>query len=51
MARFLEYAALTAAAIVAVDFAGFTMWVASGQFPVDDFYIGTITAHVLRLFL
>ena len=35
-------------AVLALDFLGFTAWVLSGQYPVDDFYIGTITAHVLR---
>lgn len=40
---------LTIAAIVLViDFLGFTAWVASGQHPVDNFYIGSITAHVLQ---
>lgn len=42
---------MTLTVIIAfIDFCGFTLWVASGQFPADNFYIGTITAHVLKLF-
>lgn len=37
-----------AVAIMLIDFMGFTAWVASGQHPVDNFYIGSITAHVLQ---
>lgn len=35
-------------AVLFVDAFGFMAWVASGQYPVDNFYIGTITAHILR---
>jgi hypothetical protein len=38
-------------AILLVDAFGFMAWIYSGQTPVDNFYIGTITAHVLKLFL
>ena len=34
--------------LLLLDVFGFMLWVASGQHPVDDFYLGTITAHVLR---
>jgi len=34
--------------VLAVDFLGFVGWVASGQHPVDNFYVGTITAHALQ---
>ena len=34
--------------VVAVDLFGFMAWIASGQTPVDGFYIGAITANVLR---
>ena len=30
-----------------LDAIGFIAWVASGQTPSDNFYIGTITAHVV----
>lgn len=43
---------LGAVAIVgAVDVFGFLAWVASGQVPVDGWYIGALTANVLRLAL
>ena len=35
---------------LALDVLGFMLWVISGQVPVDSFYVGTITAHVLGLF-
>lgn len=38
-------------AILAIDFFGFAAWIISGQMPADNFYIGTITAHVLRAIL
>lgn len=41
----------TACAILAVDFFGFAAWILSGQMPTDNFYIGTITAHILRVIL
>lgn len=34
--------------VLAVDVIGFVFWVASGQFPLDNFYVGTITAHIIR---
>ena len=37
--------------VVAVDLFGFMAWIASGQAPVDGFYIGRITAEVLRALL
>lgn len=40
-----------AVGILAVDAIGFFAWVASGQYPADGFYIGTITAHILKLFI
>lgn len=37
-----------ALALLALDFFGFAAWVLSGQTPADGFYIGTITAHLLK---
>lgn len=34
--------------VLLLDAIAFTAWVASGQHPVDEFYAGTITAHILR---
>lgn len=39
------------AVVLIVDFLGFTAWVASGQQPVDNFYVGSITTHALRAVL
>lgn len=33
--------------VLLVDAGGFMLWVVSGQHPLDNFYIGTITAHVV----
>lgn len=41
----------TLAIIAAVDMLGFMAWIASGQTPVDGFYIGSLTAHALRALL
>ena len=41
--------ALTVIAVVlAIDFLGFTAWAMSGQRPVYNFYVGTITTHALQ---
>lgn len=34
--------------ILIIDMLGFVVWIISGQLPVDSFYIGTITAHILQ---
>lgn len=36
------------AVVLVVDFLGFTAWAMSGQHPVDNFYVGTITTHALQ---
>lgn len=46
----LKIAGTLALVVLAIDFLGFIAWVASGQHPVDSFYVGTITAHVLGIF-
>lgn len=35
--------------VITIDAAGFLLWIASGQYPPDSFYIGTITAHIIKL--
>lgn len=40
-----------AGCVLALDALGFMLWAMSGQLPVDQFYIGTITAHIVRAFL
>ncbi len=37
--------------IMAIDMIGFAGWALSGQHPQDDFYVGTITTHILRAVL
>ena len=37
--------------VLAIDVLGFFAWALSGQFPPDNFYVGTITAHALRAVL
>lgn len=39
------------AAILLADMFGFLLWIISGQYPADNFYIGTITVHLLRAIL
>jgi len=34
-----------------LDMLGYMLWATSGQAPVDGFYIGAITANVLRALL
>lgn len=34
---------------LALDVLGFMLWAISGQYPVDSFYVGTITTHLLAL--
>jgi hypothetical protein len=51
MKNTLQTVGYIAAAIMAVDVLGFMAWILSGQYPADNFYIGTITAHILRAIL
>lgn len=37
--------------IILIDFLFFCAWVSSNQKPVDDFYLGTITAHAAKLLI
>lgn len=41
---------ITVAIFLVSDFVGFLAWAFSGQQPVDSVYLGTFTAHILRLF-
>ena len=34
--------------ILAIDLFGFMVWIASGQTPLDNVFIGSLTAHLLR---
>jgi len=37
--------------VVFVDMCGFMLWIASGQVPVDNFYLGSITTHIAKIIL
>lgn len=34
-----------------LDFLGFAIWVVSGQSPASDYYLGSVTASFLKLFI
>lgn len=34
--------------LLLIDFVSFIGWVYSGQIPVDNFYFGSITKHILQ---
>lgn len=35
--------------ILALDFIGLCIWIYSGQHPQDNFFLGTISYHLLQL--
>ena len=37
--------------ILALDLLGFMSWVILGQKPVDNFFLGNITTHILKLII
>lgn len=37
--------------ILITDALGWFAWAISGQAPMDDWYIGTITMHIIQLFI
>jgi LAS superfamily LD-carboxypeptidase LdcB len=36
------------AVVLMIDLAGFVVWATSGQKPVDNFFIGSVTTHLLK---
>lgn len=48
MTNALKIAGGVAIALLLLDVLGFIAWAMSGQFPADDFFIGSITTHILR---
>jgi len=34
--------------VLVLDAIGFMFWILSGQHPVDQFYVGSITANIIR---
>ena len=51
MINTIKAAGYIVAAVMMLDVFGFMAWILSGQYPVDNFYLGTITAHILRAIL
>ncbi len=49
MTTALRTVAYSLASFLVVDALGFMGWVLSNQHPVDNAYLGTVTAHIIRL--
>lgn len=49
--KILSFIAWSIVVALIIDLVGFLAWALSGQYPADGAYLGTITAHVLGLFL
>ena len=43
----MQIALALAVGLLALDLLGFVFWIESGHAPVDNWYLGTITAHAL----
>lgn len=48
MTKTLQITGVIVLAILAIDFLAFLLWIVSGQTPVDEFYIGSITSNILQ---
>ena len=48
MKNTIQIALTVVAIVIVIDFLGFMSWAMSGQRPVDNFYVGTITTHTLQ---
>ena len=46
-----DIAVFTIGMVMFIDMCGFMLWIASGQVPVDNFYWGSITAHIAKFIL
>jgi len=44
----LFFLAIVISAAMILDFAGFLLWQIMGQTPADNFYLGTITTHIIQ---
>lgn len=47
----LKIAGWVVVTVLIIDMLCFTAWTLSGQYPVDNFYIGTITTHLLKIII
>lgn len=48
MKQAIKTIVVVAIIILAIDFVGMIGWAMSGQHPVDNFYIGSISTHIIR---
>jgi hypothetical protein len=48
---FLLFLVAVGLGILFVDFIGFLAWIISGQFPVDSFYLGSITSNLIQFLI
>lgn len=44
----LKFIGALAWGLLFIDFLGFVAWAMSGQFPADNFYIGSITTQIIK---
>lgn len=51
MKNFLATLSALVVGYLAIDMLAFIAWALSGQHPVDNFYIGSVTAYILRAIL
>lgn len=51
MKEYIQVLSGVVACLVLLDALAYVAWIVSGQTPVDGFYIGTITAHAVGLFI
>lgn len=48
MKRILKATTATITMFMLLDVMGFMAWILSGQIPTDNYYVGTITAHIVK---
>lgn len=48
MQKIIKFSLTALVTLLALDFIGFIAWGMSGQLPVDGFFLGTITKHILQ---
>lgn len=46
--KVLKTIVVIAIVLLAIDFVGMIAWGMSGQHPVDNFYIGSVSTHIIR---
>lgn len=51
MRRAIVGALWALAGVMAADAMAFAIWILSGQTPVDGFYLGALTANIIKLFI